>query len=280
MAPQFFTMKRTFLVIAATFCSQILLAQSSFVTRPKGDFYIYWGYNRAVFTTSDITFKGPGYDFTLNDVVAYDRPTEFDAGVYFNPSSASIPQYVYRFGYFFKPNWSISVGVDHMKYVMPQTQTVAISGEINQPDNPYNGVYGQASAITLAPEFLTFEHTDGLNYVNFGTEYFFKLYQTADSVFEVAAFAGGGAGLMVPKSNVQLMSGERNDEFHIAGFGLHANAGVQISFWRHFFIRTQTKGGYLNMPDILTRPGNTTDRASQHFWFGMLDFALGGQWAF
>ena len=31
----------------------------------KGKFYVYWGWNHAQYTKSDIQFKGDGYDFTL-----------------------------------------------------------------------------------------------------------------------------------------------------------------------------------------------------------------------
>jgi len=273
-------MKR-FVLIALS----ILFAYSAFSKKfsketQKGDFYFYWGYNRAAFTASDITFIGPGYDFTLQDVQAYDRPTSFDASLYFNPESFTIPQYIYRLGYFITPNWSISLGMDHMKYVMPQGGIAGIEGTINQVGNPFNGVYSNNSQIILDPAFLTFEHTDGLNYANISADYFQDIYTSASAKFNVAAFGGGGIGMMIPKSNVQLMNGERNDQFHIAGYGLHADAGIQFTFWKHLFLRTQAKAGFTHMPNILTRPGKVEDRASQYFWFGMWDFALGWQWTF
>ena len=257
-----------------------MFGQLDLAQRKQGDFYFYWGYNRAAFTTSDIKFKGPGYNFTLQNVIAYDRPTEFDAKVYFSPNTMTIPQYVYRLGYFINSHLSISLGMDHMKYVMTQNQMVPIQGQINQPGNPFNGVYGETGAIALDPAFLTFEHTDGLNYANFSVDYFQDIYTSPSAKFNVAAFGGGGIGMMIPKSNVQLMSGERNDQFHIAGYGLHADIGVQFTFWRHLFLRTQAKGGFIHMPNILTRPGKVEDRASQYFGFGMWDFAFGWQWTF
>jgi len=33
-----------------------------------GKVYVYWGWNRAIFTDSDIHFTGDQYDFTLRDV--------------------------------------------------------------------------------------------------------------------------------------------------------------------------------------------------------------------
>ncbi len=268
------------LIFFALLQTTAVLAQNSYAQKQKGDFFGYWGYNRAAFTKSNITFTGKGYDFTLKDVEAYDRPTPFSFADYFKPANITIPQYNIRFGYYIRNNWNVSFGTDHMKYVMPQNGVVPIEGVINQPGNPFNGVYDANSTIALQDTFLTFEHTDGLNYVNIATEYFFDLYTTPNGKFGVSAFGGGGLGAMIPKSNVQLMNGERNDVFHLAGFGLHANAGVYLSFWRHFFFRTQAKGGLISMPDILTRPNDAPDRAKQNFWFDMWDFAIGWNWRF
>ena len=92
----------------------------------KGRAFVYWGWNRAWYTNSDLHLKGDGYDFTVKDIVAQDRPTDYDTKLYFNPSSAPIPQYNFRMGYFLKENYSISFGLDHMKYVMVQDQTARI----------------------------------------------------------------------------------------------------------------------------------------------------------
>ena len=40
----------------------------------KGNFFGYWGYNRAFYTKSDIYFIGSGYDFHLDGSVAKDNP--------------------------------------------------------------------------------------------------------------------------------------------------------------------------------------------------------------
>ncbi len=59
----------------------------------KGQFHVYWGWNVSSYTNSDITFKGDDYNFTLDDVEAFDRPTPFNAHDYFNPAQLTIPQF-------------------------------------------------------------------------------------------------------------------------------------------------------------------------------------------
>jgi hypothetical protein len=51
----------------------------------KGEVFLYWGWNRGVFSTSDIQFTGKNYDFTIENAVAHDRQTPFNTYDYFHP---------------------------------------------------------------------------------------------------------------------------------------------------------------------------------------------------
>ncbi len=103
----------------------------------KGKFFFFWGYNFSSYAKSDIHFTGPNYDFILHDVKAADRPTKFGS-TYFDPSRLTIPQFNLHFGYYIKDNYSISLGWDHMKYVVDIPQQVKISGFIGEVFRPYS----------------------------------------------------------------------------------------------------------------------------------------------
>lgn len=236
----------------------------------KGELYGAWGWNRASYTKSDIHFTGDNYDFTLYDVFAKDRQTAFKADTYFGLKTITIPQTNMRFGYFLNDHFAITVGVDHMKYVMQQYQTVKFSGSI---DDPKYAAMVKGDEIELYPEFLKFEHTDGLNYLNAELEYHQGIFHSKPISFNT--LAGAGFGAMLPKSNVTLMGYPRNDEFHLAGYGLSAKFGVEFIFYKYFFIRFEYKTGYINMPDIVTRGESISDRASQHFYFAQRNGIFG-----
>jgi hypothetical protein len=110
-----------------------IFVTSSFVAQrkpeafKKGSFYFYWGWNRSFYSPSTIHFSGKTYDFQLYDVVAVDRQSPFDAQLYFTPNKMTIPQYNARIGYYFKHDLQISLGVDHMKYVMLHDQPSTIN---------------------------------------------------------------------------------------------------------------------------------------------------------
>lgn len=262
-------MIRFFLASALLACSSIVYAQYSPVSshNQKGKVFVYWGWNRASYTQSNIHFKGQEYDFTLKSVVAKDRPTHFTAR-YFNPSKMTIPQYNFRIGYFISPEFSLSFGFDHMKYVMKQDQTVNITGHISGSGTEYDRVY-ENEPIQLAGDFLKFEHTNGLNYLNIELRRMHNLLDERKlrvKNIELNIFEGAGVGILYPKTDVTLLNFDENDQWHIAGYGMNLVGGLNVTFFKHFFIQAEMKGGYINMPDILTT-NFPQDRASQHFFF-------------
>ena len=250
-------------------------AQESYSPIPnknKGQFYFYWGWNQSVYSNSDINFTGDDYNFTLHDVKAKDRQTKL-SGTYFNPGTATIPQYNFRIGYFITEHLSISFGADHMKYVVTQNQTVNVSGEIHGAHTGFDAVYTDGNEeVQLTEDFLKFEHTDGLNYENIELRYHYRLADIKS--FSIDLVEGFGFGALLPKTNSTLLGNERNDEFHLAGFGLGAIFAVNIAHKSGVFIQSEAKGGYINMPDMLTTK-YSADRASQSFYFFQYNIVLG-----
>jgi len=277
-------MKHPFLMVVLTFCvfSQYTFSQETvenpekYTAHNKGKFYIFWGGNRESFSKSDIHFKGADYDFTLHNVEAHDKPKGFHLD-YFNPARMTIPQTNIRIGYFISDHYNISIGLDHMKYVMYNDKRVNYSGYY-----PNAGTYGEnpiGDELTLTEDFLLFEHTDGLNYIN--TEIsrvddissIFKITNT--DKFQINLTEGIGGGFLYPKTNVTLLGKERHDDFNVAGFGLGAKVGLNFTFFKYFFIQTELKGGYIEMNNIKTT-NDSADSAQQNFWFLQRILTIGG----
>lgn len=276
-------MKKTITFFAFLALTQLTQTQTTnanpekYTARNKGKFYIFWGGNRESFTKSDIHFSGPNYDFTLHNVIADDKPKGWHID-YVNPKRITIPQTNFRMGYFISDHYNISLGLDHMKYVMRQFETVNYNGYYPNPAT--YGEYVSNDQLYLTEEFLTFEHTDGLNYIN--TEFcrvddISKLFGIKNTdKFQINITEGLGAGILLPKTNAKVMNMERHDDFHVAGYGISAKAGLNFTFFKHFFIQTELKGGYINMPSIqTTHNGTSIDKASQDFNFVETVVALG-----
>ena len=247
----------------------------------KGKFFISWGGNRESYSKSDITFKGDSYNFTIKDATANDKPKGWHID-YLNPTRITIPQTNVKIGYYISDNYMISFGVDHMKYVMNRNESRRLEGYIDLPDSElgsmYNGIYNNEQFL-VTEDFLMFEHTNGLNYVYLE----FARVDDISSIFhiqntdkiQVNFTEGVGAGILYPKSNTTLLQKDRYDEFHLAGYGISVNAGLNLTFFKHFFIETDLKGGFIDMPDIRTT-SNTAESASQHFFYLQRIISIGG----
>ncbi|WP_291275620.1 hypothetical protein [Flavobacterium sp.] len=295
-------MKQSLLMVVLSFCvfSQYTFSQETvetpekYTAHNKGKFYIFWGGNRESYSNSDIHFKGENYDFIVTDAVAHDKPKGWHLD-YINPGRMTIPQTNLRIGYFISDHYNISIGLDHMKYVFTQDQIANVTGYVNLPSTDegsiYNGNYNNTpinfqenfnpdTDDTSPPPFLTFEHTDGLNYINTEIsrvdDISSKIFKSWNSdKVQINLTEGLGAGVLLPKTNTRLLGKERYDEFHLAGYGLSAKVGLNFTFFKHFFIQTELKGGYIDMNDIRTTK-NTSDSASQHFWFLQRIISFGG----
>jgi hypothetical protein len=268
---------------ANAFAQEEIAIQDKYTAHNKGKFFVSWGGNRENYSKSDVTFRGKDYNFTVDNMKAHDKPKGWHID-YLNPARLTIPQTNLRLGYFINDHYSIAIGVDHMKYVMTQNQIANVTGQINLAtldgeEQPHNGIYNNTPVNFTDKTFLTFEHTDGLNYVN--TEFsrhddvsrFFRL-PNIDKV-QINLTEGIGAGILYPKTNTKLLGKARHDDFHISGYGVSAKAGINVTFYKHFYIQGELKGGYINMQDIKTTASNE-DSASQDFFFFQRIIAFGG----
>lgn len=234
----------------------------------KGEWFVHWGWNFSWYDTSNLNFKGPGYDFTLKNITAKDRPSKLSTD-YINPLELTTPQFNFRFGFFIKDNYSISLGWDHMKYVMDIPQTVKVDGYINPTiSNPaistgaYAGVYNN-TPLTINADMLTFEHTDGFNYVSAEVERYDDIWVAKSQKNMLTLETGVGVGVMIPRTDVRLFGVGENNFWNFAGYGVSLKAGLKFHFTKKFYIQNTTKVGYTDMWAIHTTGRNDIDKASQ-----------------
>lgn len=276
---------KKYLVSGLLCISSSLMAQNS--PNQKGSFFAFWGYNRSAYLNSDIKFVGPGYDFTLENVVAKDAPTPLkEINKYINPALFSIPQFNFHVGYFIKDNLSVSIGWDHMKYVMVNNQTAPITGFISprvslpeQVVNPsYVGSFDHQNFHVESSDFLTFEHTDGYNYASLELEHYRPIWSKGNRALDWVN--GAGLGLVVPRSDVRLFTLGKNHFWNIAGAGASVKSGLRFHMTKRFFFDAMLKTGYTRLWDIRTT-GRSVDHAEQTIvfgeFFGTLGFYFGGK---
>ncbi len=251
----------------------------------KGTFFAFWGYNRAAFTHSDIRCWGDGYDFKISDVRATDEQSALGV-LYIKPNGLTVPQFNLRAGYYLTDKCYVSLGTDHMKYIIAK-QATTINGVVNKGQN--TGVYKNVeievgeedspnaekamSADNLPKGFVSgFEHCDGLNDVSAEIGRIEQVWTSVNRKFCVSVLGGVGLGAVIPDTDADILGQppkhdmEYNKKaYHLAGYSMSANMGLQIDFSRRVFFLARLKAGYMNLPDILTTIYG--GKASQHFDF-------------
>ncbi|WP_258540485.1 hypothetical protein [Parvicella tangerina] len=238
----------------------------------KKVFFFYWGYNRSAYLRSDLKMHGAGYNYELSQVFAKDKPEEFDPRVYFNLFKLSIPQFNIRLGYRLNEKWAVSLGYDHMKYVVQSGQETTLSGTIDSSaSSQYAGVYDNAN-FYLTDNFLHFEHTDGLNFITVELDYVSTLWTSDNRKFWLENRSGIAPGVLYPRTDVNIFGTPGPNIWNLAGGGVALKSEMRLNMWKYFFIQTTAKAGLLFLPRIQTT-GNKGEYAKQNIQF------LEGFWA-
>lgn len=235
----------------------------------KGKFFFNFGLNWSGYSKSDIILEGPGYNFTLKDVSGRDEP--------YKPSY----QYNIHAGYYISDRYSISFGYDHMKYVIDVPQQATISGvigtEVSNPAIPtgsYAGEY-ENETVTVTPELLTLEYTDGFNYVSTHVQRYDDIWVADNGTTSLALETGLAVGAIIPRSDVKLFTVGMNNKLNFAGWAASAKAGLMFNFNKYLFFAASLEVGYADMSKIHTTGRNDLDRASQKLNFLQNLYLLG-----
>lgn len=252
--------------------SGLLFTPANAKPHKKGSLYFYWGYNGSLYTKSNIhIYDKENYNFTLYNVKATNFPIKRIKDLF----SFTSP-YNFRIGYNINDRFSVSAGIDHMKYKIIVNQSVHINGYIKESASPvFAGNYNDSS-VSLTRDFFYMEHSDGLNYISFDGDYsiyklkLFKEFLTLD--FTV----GIGLGLMLPRTENYLFQQGANHPYHLSGFGMDIHFYPKLYLGKFFFIQPAVKFGFIDMPDTYLNTNlSTKEKISQHFFFFQWNLALG-----
>ncbi|WP_422380992.1 hypothetical protein [Marinicellulosiphila megalodicopiae] len=220
------------------------------------------GFNRALYSDIRYDFKNEDYDFTLSRIDAD------NAEVFKNNVSV---------GYFFDENYAVSMGVDQLRYVLANGQTVKISGDIANVDPAFNGSYKKDS-VTLTDDFIMFDKSDAINYLFVDHSYYseYREYTPLEDGNVTAHWLVGlSAGMMVPKTNAILFTQESFDGLYLAGAGVNVKVGANLFLGQHFFVQSEMKMGYANLWNVKMTEDELTD-ITQQFSFGQINLSVGG----
>jgi hypothetical protein len=126
--------------------------------------------------------------------------------------------------------------------------------------------------------WLSFEHTNGYNYVHAGAIYKSNLFTSRNGDFKIDTGIGAGAGIMVPQTTVKYHQDTWwnwqgvDNQFHVAGFGGHAEAKIQLGY-KNFFIEPVVRGTYIKINNALVQ---SQGEVLEHTPIGSIQFIVQG----
>jgi hypothetical protein len=246
-----------------------------------GTLFFYWGYNRSFYTKSDINFNGPNYNFTLNGAKAVDRPTK-DIGTYLSINKLTIPQFNFRLGYMIKKNWAISIGYDHMKYVLVDNEPYTLTGFIKPGVDivtNWSGNYNN-EPVTTHQETFHYENTNGLNYIRVEVSRIDQWLRSKTGNFAISSSFGLSSGGILSFNDFTFAGKKDVQTVSMSGLGVSLHAGARFEFWKHFFLQANGAGGFMNQMNVDTRPNDYSSFAKQKFGYGAFEIVAGGLFYF
>ena len=247
----------------------------------KGAIFAHWGYNRSFYSRSDINFRGSGYDFTIGACEAEDRPEPFSFDNYFNIRKLTVPQFNLRIGYLFKNNWAISLGYDHLKYVLKDNTPYTLSGQINpgvDDATNWSGYYTNEPIITDEATFH-YENTDGLNYIRAEITRIDQWYREKRSAwFAFSSLLGVGSGPILSVNDFTFAGQKTMQTTSLSGLGISTHIDLRFEFFKHFYIQPGASAGYMLQNNVRTRSTDYNAVASHRFAF--LEYHVVAGWLF
>lgn len=246
----------------------------------KGSFYLYWGYNRSAYTQSDLHLVGSGYDFIMKDMTASDNPEKLSMA-YLDINKITIPQFNVRLGYFIKDKWAVTLGYDHMKYLMDHPQQLTLDGYIEPGISElWSGSYNN-ELMTSDYEHIHYENSDGLNYIRVELARYFNLLSVGENNwFRVRAQAAAATGAILSYNDLNFNGQFDRRTISLSGYGFSVHPGLRLEFFNHVFLQTNLSVGWIHQVKVKTRPNDKNSYGKQYFGYIAPDFVIGYTWRF
>jgi hypothetical protein len=242
----------------------------------EGTGFVYWGYNRSAYTKSNIHFEGLGYDFMLNGVKAKDRPST-KLAEYVNLTKLTVPQFNLRIGYNFKNYWNVSLGYDHLKYVMVHGPTYQVVGNTDAGFNsvePLNGYYTGINTTT-EEEVFHYENSNGMNYIRAEISKVKNLIRNRADTYTMTWLWGFSSGVILSYNDFTYNGTKTMVTSSLSGVAASLHTGMRFEFWKHLFLQANTGAGYIFQHYVKTRPDEYDTFARHRFGYVEGNVVLG-----
>lgn len=231
----------------------------------KGEFYFSWGYNKEWYTNSNLKVNQPelNNNYQFKSIRSHDHPG-WDEGLL--QLALSIPQYNYRFGYFFnkKKGLAWEINFDHTKHIITDGQLAKVVGTLGgrQVDTLVN--------FSAANGFVYFLN-NGANFLLFNLVKRWNWQESKSGNFKIDFLAKGGIGPVIPHVENTLFGKANQDGFQLGGWNIGAEAGIRATVRKKVYLEFTNKIDYARYSNLKVYKGT----AKQAFGTYELILSLG-----
>lgn len=239
----------------------------------KGNLILQLGFSSNYFMNSTLKMKGSTYDFQLDHA----KMTQPSLGLP-KPDFGDVTntQYKLKIGYNIKRGVLLSLGLDNIKYSLPN-QTLTLNGRVDQNYDQIGGLSGFFNQTQLNMDTLGFGFdVSSAKYIHMELDLVQNLFRTSKRNFVLNAVYGLGAGLV--HSNAKFDFGSafyENGISGLSGVGAHANAGLRFEFFKYFFIQPNLSGGLLFQKSLKMDVSEANKVANHNLIFGQTSILCG-----
>jgi hypothetical protein len=216
----------------------------------QGTLFFNLGYNRSIYGASNINALSSNYNFTLEGVAGSDNPNTPGIGSYFDRDGFSNLNFNAHIGYYIKPKWALTFGLDRLNYFMNSDQNVRLNGTIAPgAHNQWEGTHTSLD-VNLDRENFYYRQPLGINYIRLGALHSEELYKSKNGDFVFILNTGLGVGLLRSNSQFTFDGLTNTAASGNSGFGLSAHVGTRFDFKQHVYLQLQFSGGMLKQGNV------------------------------
>ena len=235
-------------------------------TERKGEFYFSWGYYKAYYTNSNIYINQPALNnnFVFKNTVLVDNPG-WNKGLLKTP--LTIPQYNYRFGYFFDKNkdWAFEINFDHTKALIKDNNTVRMVGTYNGSAIDSSFIFSEQGVGTARNYYYL---NNGANFLLFNIvkRNRFKSLSGKHILFD--GLGKFGIGPLIPHVENFLFGKANDSKFQFGGWNTGVEYALRSTFYKKLYLEFAGKLDYAAYYNLNVYQGNARQN------FGTLEFIL------
>ncbi len=201
-----------------------------------GSYYFSWGYNEETYTNSNLYIVQPDMknNYTFNNIQAQDH-IGWDHLFNLQPT---IPQYNYRFGYFFneKQDLAVEFNFDHTKYIVLQGYNVIVSGTFHGRNVD--------TTVHISNATLRYFLNNGANFFLINVVKKFTFYAAPKKWIVVCGLLKAGVGPVVPHVDNTIFGNDNHRQFQLGGWNMGVEGAVKVILFQHVYLEYCNKLDY------------------------------------